>query len=255
MRSFLAKNLLAVLILIACTAGLFQNLRIMSVQRLDNADNFCQYMFNCRLPGSVNQSEWPVNWRSRLVACQTTAWWLELWGSPDPPEYNISGEHAPDGKFKVIHVTIINGPYQNAFASYYCLWFLATGFLVIFFNSALGTSQSAIVIPLMLAGILSDSPGRLSPYFFSWDFAAMFWFAGAFILWASRYYAPVCGEVPGGTKPGLPYYRLPLFIGVLILGGLFKETVLVAALFYSLNHGPSGTGLLPSPLSYLAPSA
>lgn len=209
------RHLVSIFVLLTCTLALFHYLRIMSFPRIDDGNNFAQYMFDERVPGAVRDEECPNNWRSRVVACQTSAWWLELWGKPHPPVHNVYGTPGPNGQFGNFYIQFPPQPYIDVFASYFAAWFLATGLLLMLFSKAPPEARMAQAA-MILAGIVSDTPSRISPNFYPWDFAAMFFFTAAFLVWSAR-----------GPSRG---WAVPLVL-LVILGGLFKETVLVAALF------------------------
>ncbi len=204
------NKLASLFIAFALALGLFHELRITGFPRLEDSNNFSWYMF-ASATHVTNSVDMPTNWHSRTVGCAAAGVWFELWGRPLQFVSNpyINDVHAvlyqPEKQFK--HCDMIG--------SYYAFFYFITCIaLVAFLKNP--------ILPMLgtFAGILCCSPDWMFPYLLPWDLPTMTIWTVIFLfyLWLR--------ERPALSKAWMGLALLVIF------GGLFKETVLVTALFF-----------------------
>jgi hypothetical protein len=187
--------------------GLFSELQITAFPKLENANDYARFIF---ISGNKPDESIPDNWKSRTFSIAMSAAWSELWKTPvtRPSVEKIM----PDGTKILAWSMNLQRPYCNAMASYDALFFFAVCLGLIFV-------MDDPIIPMLgvFASILMNAPGCIAPYLLPWDLPTMAAWVFIFVIYSKWRTAPQCW--------------LWLGIAIIILG-LFKETVLVTALFF-----------------------
>lgn len=96
--------------------------------------------------------------------------------------------------------------YLNTVGSFYAAWLFGTFLILI-----VGVAEPILPMLGVVAGLMYSAAPDVHPYVIPYDFAAMFFFTAAFVAYRCR--------------------RWGWLVACVIIGGWFKETVLVASLF------------------------
>jgi hypothetical protein len=199
-------------IAIALTLGLYYELRITAMPQVEHQNNYAWYMF-VSTTYVTNSTDMPANWHSRTVPCQLSGWWYLLWGAPNQASMTPNPPPGREGDHILVYL-----PEQMKNSAMVASYHAAFYFLICI---ALIISLKEPLLPMFgtFASILCCTPGSFWPYLMPWDLPTMtIWiFIFLIYLWLKRH----------------PQIRDEwLWLGLVIaLGGLFKETVLVTALF------------------------
>ena len=203
------QKLASLFVAVVLSLGLFHELRITGFSRFEDGNNYSWFMF-ISSSYATNPQDMPANWASRNLSCALAGAWFNAWGKPDQFVYTPESQDQRQIIFKPQE----QYKHCDMVASFYALFYLITcvalvGFLKKPLLPMLGT----------FASILCCSPAFLWPYLLPWDLPTMAVWTIIFLfyLWLK-------------ARPQLsrPWIYLAFAI---ILGGLFKETVLVTALF------------------------
>ena len=145
----------------------------------------------------------PVAWRTRLAGPVVSAWLLE--SQISPAEFAALKEKS--GTFGNL---CRSTEFQNIFGFYHSAWLFLTFLALILFR------RDALLIVLgVFAGLMFNLTGPAGAYYYPWDMPALFFFTLACLLFDRG--------------------RIGLLLPVLVVGGLFKETVLCCALLVLLG--------------------
>ena len=164
-------------------------------------------------------------WQSRIISFKLAGWWTQIWRSQPLA--------LKEGHF-LQRVTYINGkviqgetfadptedvidPGDNFRSDWPALWSIYASYNCVFIFALFVMLIFAIEKPLILmlgtvAGLICSSAPQFQPYIHAFDMPTMFLFTAAFLCYDKK--------------------RWWLLIAVVLAGGLIKESVLVAGLFF-----------------------
>lgn len=183
------------LMLLVLGCGVFFYFKGAALIRLRTGDNFPVFMFAVKSHVVTYPLEdIPNNWQSRVVSMSITGWLLDR-----------------------VHPRKIGG-FMDLFAAYNTAWVLA-----IFGMVCLFCARPVEIMTGIMAGLMCSQVPEVNFYVMPWDMPVMFFWFAAYLLYLNIY------KIPG--RSGAIKWRWMALISLILLGALFKETVLVCALY------------------------
>jgi hypothetical protein len=201
------KKCIAVFISLACTMGCFYWLRGGIIPLLDGNPS-APYFFSAKVTHNwVNPTM-----ISRQLAMRLSGAWLKLFDPKDllnETDLLMINDKNTGRKYGLHRIANANTPqldFANVFAAYHAVFIGATLLLL-----ALAVKEPLIPILGTVAGLLVNAAPNMHPFIFPWDMPDMLLFTSAFLLYRSRRWLPL--------------------VGIIFIGGMMKESVLVTVFF------------------------
>ena len=141
-------------------------------------------------------------WRTRVLAPAVSGWFL------DTQVHEVVGPES--AQYQSFHALIESAEFQKTFGLYHATWLFLLFLAVVVFR------RDALLLMLgIFGGLMYNLTASAGAYYYPWDMPAMFFFTLACLLHDRCWFW--------------------LLLPVVLLGGLFKETVLCCSLFILLG--------------------